>query len=182
MNLRLMAAEIWVPRHLRDRNFRRLFALTAQAFETEIPGLDGLSFAAARREYARFTTEQVERRSGDAAAGIRMKDRLGESALAFGRDLRRELGVRSAAEVMRAARILYRLLVIDFQGSASGGIVIRKCFFAGAYTPQTCAFISALDAGILAGLAGGGRLEFFERITEGRPCCLARFEPPAGLR
>jgi hypothetical protein len=178
----LTVAEIHIPRRLRDKNFQRLFSLTARALESEAPRLDGLSFSEARREYARFTAEQAERCLENDASSAEAKKRLRESAFAFGQELRRDLGVRSAAEVMRAARVLYRLLGIEFQGSPSGVIVIRKCLFSSTYTSRTCGFISALDEGILAGLAGGGRLEFSERITEERPGCLARFEFPAGLR
>ncbi len=182
MNLRLTAAEIHIPRRLREEKFRRLFSLTAQAFEVETPRLNGLSFIEARREYARFTAEQAERCLENDASSAEAKKRLRDSAFAFGQELRRDLGVRSAAEVMRAGRLLYRLLGIDFQGSTSGGIVIRTCLFSSYYTSRTCGFISALDEGILSGLAGGGRLEFSERMTDERPCCLARFEFPAGLR
>ena len=35
--------------------------------------------------------------------------------------------------------------------------------------------MSAMDRGLLAGLAGGGELAFSQRITEGHPCCRARF-------
>jgi hypothetical protein len=178
----LTAAEIHLPRRLRDEKFRRLFSLTARALGTEAPRLDGRPFVEARREFARFTAEQAGRCLENDSSAAEAKTRLRDSAFAFGQELRRDLRIRSAADVMRAGRLLYRLLGIDFQGSASGGIVIRKCFFASYYTSRTCGFISALDEGILAGLAGGGRLEFSERMTDERPCCLARFEFPAGLR
>lgn len=179
MNLRLTAAEIYIPRRLRDGYFRRLFALTARAFEAGRPRLDGLSFVAIRREFARFTVEQTGRFPAGDSAAVEAKRRLREAAHDFGKALRRDLRLRSPAEVMRAGRLLYRILGIDFQGSASGEIKINACFFASHYSPQTCAFIAALDEGVLTGLAGGGRLEFTERITEHRPCCRARFLFPS---
>jgi hypothetical protein len=77
---------------------------------------------------------------------------------------------------MAAARLIYRQLGIDFRGSAGGQIIIRRCFFAALYAPRVCALVSALDRGLLAGLARGGELRFEQRLTEGACCCRAQFE------
>ena len=90
--------------------------------------------------------------------------------------MRLQLGVRSPGEAMAAARILYQGLGVDFRGSADGQIVIRRCSFAAVYTPRVCALVSALDRGLLAGLAGGGELRFAQRLTEGACCCRAYLE------
>jgi hypothetical protein len=80
---------------------------------------------------------------------------------------------------MRAARVIYRLLGIDFRGRADGTIVIRRCGFSRVYSPRACELVSGLDEGLLAGLAGGGggrgRLVFASRITEGCARCEATF-------
>ncbi len=76
---------------------------------------------------------------------------------------------------MVMGRILYRALKIDFRGISSGEIEISRCYFSQFYSPQICELISSLDEGILAGLAGDGRLTFSQRITEGRDCCKALF-------
>ena len=74
---------------------------------------------------------------------------------------------------MTAARLIYRGLGLDFRGSADGTVVVRRCAFAGVYSPRVCALVSVLDRGLLAGLTGGGVLEFRQRITEGVDCCRA---------
>jgi hypothetical protein len=79
---------------------------------------------------------------------------------------------------MAAARLAYRAIGIDFEGDTCGGITINRCFFSQAYTPTVCQVMSALDAGLLAGLSGGSRLVFTERITEGYPWCRARLFAP----
>ncbi len=56
----------------------------------------------------------------------------------------------------------------------TGEIVITRCAFSRVYAPAICEFISALDAGIVAGLTGGTTLVFTERITAGAPACRAR--------
>lgn len=52
-------------------------------------------------------------------------------------------------------------------------IRIPHCSFSGAYTPRTCYVMSGLDAGIICGIFGGGKLAFEERLTEGCPACSA---------
>ncbi len=80
---------------------------------------------------------------------------------------------------MALGRSLYDILDIDFDGSDSGSgsgeITISRCYFSSFYSPEVCQVMSAMDRGLLAGLAGGGELVFIERITEGQPCCRARF-------
>ncbi|MDD5190764.1 MAG: hypothetical protein PHE50_06965, partial [Dehalococcoidales bacterium] len=88
-----------------------------------------------------------------------------------------ELHVRTMDEVMQACGVVYKALKIDFRGSAGGQITIGSCFFSSFYTAHVCSIISSLDEGLIAGLSGGSRLEFEQRITEGKPCCKARLLP-----
>ena len=191
-NLRLAAARLHVPRGMRRQALEELFSRTAAAFGSPVPPPRGEGQAERLAEYARFTRERAEeaigRRSGGktsndgTVAGERPADlaalerRLYRAARGLGGRLRLQLGVRTPAEVMAAARIIYRQLGIDFRGSADGEIVIPRCFFASVYTPRVCALVSSLDRGLLAGLAGGGELRFAHRLTEGACCCRAHFE------
>ena len=43
------------------------------------------------------------------------------------------------------------------------------------YTPAQCRVMSRVDAGIIAGICGGGKLRFTQRITEDCSCCKACF-------
>ena len=79
---------------------------------------------------------------------------------------------------MAAARILYRALEIDLRGDEDGAIVVRRCAFSPRYSPEVCGLMSAADAGLLAGLAAGGRLAFSARLSEGADSCRARFTFP----
>jgi hypothetical protein len=83
---------------------------------------------------------------------------------------------------MRAARLLYRSISIEFRGDENGRIDIPACAFAEIYSPETCRMIAALDGGLLIGLSGGGTLSFSARLTEGAPSCRARFDFPERLR
>jgi len=181
LNIRLAAARIHIPRRLKLRGLRQLFALTAEAFRCPVPDIGSSSIPGILESYARFTAGMAESLVITGESEAEVKERLREAGFSFGTVVRRELRVRSRSEVIRAGRILYRILGIDFSGATDGGIVIRKCLFAGFYSPGTCSLISALDEGLLAGLAGGGSLVFSGRITEGCPACTARFRFPEGL-
>jgi len=181
MSLRLRIVEFYLPGFIKIRRFRDLFELTAQAFETPIPDLHGLSFEETLSAYAKFTKNQVERIAGSVSRLAIIRERLRERAFAFGRKLGKDLGVRTRMDVLRAGRLLYKLLRIDFRGTPKGEIEIASCSFSGLYSPKTCETISGLDEGLLAGLAGGGTLIFSARITEGRDACRACFHFPETL-
>jgi hypothetical protein len=174
VNLRLAAAKVYTPHRLRVSRLRDLFALTAEAFGVSVPDIPRCRASGLLESYARFT--------GDAAAAwvdsgrpADVMERLRNAGFSFGAGLRRELGIRSRSDVMEAARLLYRFIGIDFRGEADGRIVIRRCLFSGFYSPEACLLMSALDDGVVAGLAGGGSLVFTGRITGGGPACEARF-------
>jgi hypothetical protein len=190
-NFRLAAARVHIPRRERQQALEQLFARTAAAFGSPVPQPRGRGPAARLAEYARFTREKAEEAlagcgeggaceggaaAGGAAAALAMLERrLYSAARVLGGRYRVRLRVRSPGEALAAARILYRGLGIDFQASRDGEIIIRRCAFAPVYTPRVCALVSALDRGLLAGLAGGGELAFGQRLTEGASCCRAHF-------
>lgn len=178
MNPLLSALQLHVPGPLRDRGMADLFRCTAGAFGCDVPPLDGLSHRQRLRLYAQFTRDQAERalaREPDAAA---LKDRLFQGAFLLGGGLRERLRIATLQEALAAGRILYRLLEIDFRGTGQGEIAIDRCLFSRYYSNHVCQVISSLDEGLLAGLSGGGRLVFTQRITEGHACCRAVLNLP----
>jgi hypothetical protein len=182
MSLRLRIAELGLPPAVRKRGIRELSELCARAFGTPAPDLARLNPEEALSLFARFTCEQAARLQTDDDARRRIERRLREEAIVFGSGLRRALGLRTLAQAMRAARLLYRAVGIDFRPSAAGEILIPACSFAETYTPATCRTIAALDEGLLIGLAGDGELSFSARLTEGHPACRARFDLPETRR
>jgi hypothetical protein len=180
-NLRLAAARVYLPRGARRRAIEELFARTAAAFGSPVPPPQGRGTASRLVEYARFTRERAEEALERGAGGgpeslAALERRLHRAARGLGGRYRLQLAVRSPAEALAAARVIYRGLGIDFRGTPDGQIVIRRCSFAAVYTPRVCALVSALDRGLLAGLSGGGELRFDQRLTEGACCCRAHFE------
>lgn len=180
MNARLRLAGIYLPAGLRKRKIGELLRLTGRAFGVPAPSVEGLSLGGMRRVYAEFSRALADRALGRPEELEAVGRRLFDEAERLGREIRAELRVASPREVMAAARILYRGLDIDLSGEPGGAIVVRRCSFSRTYTAGVCRLISRLDAGLLAGLAGGGELEFTERLTEGAGCCRATFSFPEG--
>ena len=178
MNPRLFLARLYLPAGLRRRKLEELLRLTARAFGEAPPSVEGLSLEGLRRRYAEFSREMADRALARPAGLTMIERRLFDEANRLGHEIARELGVSTFQEAMAAARILYKGLEIDFRGDQQGDIVIRRCSFSRHYSPDICRLMSSLDAGILSGLAGGGGLEFSERLTAGASCCRARFSFP----
>jgi hypothetical protein len=174
MSLRLRALEFHVPDVVARSALRRLFDATVAAFGCEPEDLDGLDHRALLKRYASFTSTCAERALAGRTDLDTVSRRIRAHAYALGTALRRWLGVRTRADALRAVRIAYRMIGIDLRADEHGYVTVDRCAFAERYTPEVCRLMSALDAGLIAGLTDGGRLAFSERITEGRPRCLAR--------
>ena len=119
----------------------------------------------------------------------RLIDELGfEDALKIGRtelfkagyimgcDARNRLGVKTVKDAIVAARILYRVLGINFTAEENRKDVvlrIKSCELATQYSPETCKIMSAADEGVLKGLNNKMSMRFIKRITEGAEECTA---------
>lgn len=174
MTLLLRLLGLPLPDPVKSRVLAELFAATAEAFERPPPDLQDLPFGERLRRYALFTRDEAERclRLGGEVSGVRT--RLHESARLLGARMRRMLGVTGIDEALEAGQALYRIIGIDLEPGAEGQITISRCYFADFYSGAVCRLISALDEGLFEGLSGGGRLEFYERMTEGCDACRAR--------
>ena len=178
MSLLLSIASVYMPEPIRRRKLEMLVLATADAFRTVPPVTGGFSADECLEMYARFTRDEAEKTisRGDEAA---VRARLFENALAIGQVMRRQFRLKDA-EVMRMGALVYRMLGIDFRGETDGSMVMTRCFFSDYYASPVCRLISSLDEGLLVGLAGGGRLSFSQRITEGHECCRAHLDTGVG--
>ncbi|MBP3880378.1 MAG: hypothetical protein J6D46_08685 [Lachnospiraceae bacterium] len=59
------------------------------------------------------------------------------------------------------------------QDSSACRVVVTSCPFSTLYSPFMCAFIGAMDDGIVSGIFGEGHFRFTGRITEGCGVCRA---------
>jgi len=181
VNIKLLLAGIHIPARLRLEKISELGALTAKAFGVAPPALSGRSIRRDLEAYARFTRGSADRAVEGKADLALLGDRLRQEALAFGKALAASFGIRDRGQALRLIRLAYRAIGIDLRAAPDGSILVRRCFFEGFYTPETCRLIASLDEGLMAGICGGGRLEFSQRMTSGRPGpaagseCRARF-------
>jgi hypothetical protein len=169
-----------VPLPVKHRVLDELFAATADAFAVACPATGGRPFDERLRRYAEFTRSEAERAVAGGHDLPALERRLFALAERLGARLRTDLGVAGTAEVMAVGRSLYRVIGIDLRGTDQGDVTVSQCFFSRYYSPAVCRVISALDAGLFAGLSDGGSFVFSQRITEGYSCCLAAFTPKEG--
>jgi hypothetical protein len=181
MGLRLAASTVYIPQFVRKRQLGMLFKATAAAFRAAVPSTKGLSIDDSLKLYAAFTRERAALAiKGGYATEI--QPALFENAYQMGRKFRSDFGLNTTPEVMKMSSIIYRLLKIDFSGGPQGNIIIRRCFFADYYSNDICRLISSLDEGLLAGLSGGGKLSFSQRLTAGSDCCRAYLSSAGELK
>ncbi len=84
-------------------------------------------------------------------------------------------GFTEKDDIERLVFYLYKNIEIDMRGNIPGNIYVSKCYFAKSYKPYECRIMSLVDSGVIAGINGGGRLGFTQRITEGCSNCKACF-------
>jgi hypothetical protein len=182
MGLRLRLLEVALPLGLRLWLLDELARVTAEGFGSPRPLWAGLPFETRLTGYARFTAEQAEAllAGGDEAAVEATAARLRRGAAELGAKARRRLAVRDGADALRALAVLYRQIGIEVSTTGPGEMVVGRCLFADYFSEPVCRVVAALDEGIAAGLSGGARLEFVERLTAGAPHCRARLVVEGG--
>jgi len=177
MKVELILAEFYVPSFLKKRELTKLFSLTAAAFGGESPRFRRLSYDGLLSKFAEFAEKESTAAMNAGKDFAVIDERLFSGAFAFGEDLRRRFGLHGIEDAMRAARLIYRFLGINFLGTPRGEVTINKCLFGETFSPRTCRVISALDRGLMAGLSGGGEFTFTRRMTEGAETCMAYLIP-----
>jgi hypothetical protein len=173
LKLFLNIAHWYVPAFLKKKELSKLFNITAEAFGCAAPSISDLSFEESLEQYAQFTRTLAEKIHSGSSHLQRIQNQLYHNAYELGDTYRELFHVSTLTEAMDVCKILYRILGIDFRSTVNGKIEIPSCYFSTYYSASTCRLISFLDAGLMAGLSGGGRLTFFKRITEGFHCCRA---------
>ena len=96
----------------------------------------------------------------------------------LGRQTRSRLGVgNSSKDLIRAAKILYRVLGIDFSldwiHGSNAVAIINRCALAEQYNKLTCEILSATDEGVIKGLQPNVIMNFQEYMTSGCKSCRA---------
>jgi hypothetical protein len=170
MIMLLKILQLYIPEFIKRKKLSELFCLTADAFQSELPEIMGLTFEECLLKYALFTKEQAESYLQNGRTIEEVKNRLYQNSYIYGQNLRKSLHIATWEEAVAVLKVVYKLVGIDFQCDRQGEVIIKQCFFSKYYSGGVCELISSLDEGLAAGLSGG-RLSFSQRITEGGSCC-----------
>lgn len=171
MNMLIKIVQNFMPEFIKKKKLNELFRLTADAFQTEMPSLRGLTFRECLSLYAFFSREQAERCIQGGCPLEEVKSRLYQNSFLFGKNLRKSLPIITLEESVAALRTIYKLIGVDFHYDEQGEFIIKQCFYSDYYTAEVCMLISSMDEGLAEGLSAGGKLHFTHRITDGSSCC-----------
>lgn len=162
----LTALEIKTPGWVKSAEIQILLNATAAAFDQPGKMVWYYSDKKALKAYADYTTNCEPESAAD-------RRRVFQSAYDLGRKIRKITGFSEAADRERLISYLYSNIGIEVTGHLPGEIIIPSCYFSRVYSPEQCRTMSLMDWGIIAGICGGGKLVFTERITQGCGRCRA---------
>ncbi len=192
MNLKLRIASIWVPEFLLIREINRVAKVTITCLNQLL-----MNYAAENnisreevvlkgnikeRRWIMANAQNIRVKALISALGCEEATRIGREALfkaglQLGYEARARLGVSdSLKDLLRAARVLYRVLGIKFrveEQNTNSLMMVTKCALSKYYTLETCRVLSAADEGVVQGLNKNFSIKFTERITEGSSHCIA---------
>jgi hypothetical protein len=174
VNGRLLLLRLHLPATVRRSILRDLLGALARAFERERPSTIGLSADELNDlvvERSSTWAEEALAAGGDLTG---LQRRLFVEAAALGRRAKVRLRIRSEADGLAGARVIYRAIGIDFRPRSPYEVIVPRCAFARAYRPAVCRLMSSMDSGLIAGLTDGNGLRFTMRLTEGAALCRAR--------
>jgi predicted ArsR family transcriptional regulator len=194
--VRLFLLSWWTPKYIISKELDRVNTLTSEALEGLLIKYSPKDRKEKLRKEASFGGSIEERRDAMAlehanlvnslaeVLGKEEATRLGREAMfkvgeKLGSENRQKLGVsKSLQDLVRAAKILYRVLGIDFevelQNPDNAILVVNRCALAANYSELTCQVLSATDEGTIRGLNKNTNMTFTERITSGQPKCKAK--------
>jgi hypothetical protein len=198
LGLRLRLFSWWTPKSIIYRELVRVDTLTTDALEDlllkhssinkeEEPKKETVSKESVDNKRELMASKHVDLVTSLVdILGKEEAIRLGrETMFKVGENLGREtgqmLGVgRSIKDLIRAAKILYRILGIEFEveikGPASAVLIINRCALSTKYSELTCQILSATDEGVIRGLNKNIKMRFTERMTSGLTKCKAIIE------
>ncbi len=160
----------------RKFEIRVLVHMAAASCGRKAPSMRGMNSRKRLMLFRNFTVDAVRSCSGEDLSSFR--DNMYRRAFRVGRLLALLPGLNDTEKRKRLIIMLYRnigIVLKDGNDDADGCIHIPHCSFSSAYTPEICKVMSGMDAGIICGIFGGGKLEFSQRITEGCPYCRALY-------
>jgi predicted ArsR family transcriptional regulator len=135
--------------------------------------------AAMAKQHAVLVEALVEALGREAAVKVG-REALFTAGEQLGSRNRQRLGVDSPSDLVKAAKIMYNVLGINFKvewlGPNQGTLTVDRCALAENYTELTCEVLSATDEGVIHGLNPNMTMKFEKTLTDGCNVCTAKIE------
>jgi len=197
MGLKLTILSWWTPKWVISRELDHVSQVTTAALRSLLA-----SYALEKRSGVIDGSQQSktleQKRTDMAKQHVALVEALAsalgrEKALELGREalfeVGKNLGIESRAklgvgnnpkDLIKAAKILYRVLGIDFVVETSENtratLVVSRCALSQQYSEFTCRILSATDEGVVKGLEPYASMAFKEVLTSGCGNCRAQIE------
>lgn len=198
MGIRLTLLSYWTPSYIIGKELDRMFNHTTNSLklllqvhapseyvkfanETELPKGNIKQKRTAMAKSHALLVEALSNAVGEDRAINLGREALFEVGKSLGKETRNRLGIGdSSNDLIKAAKILYRVLGIDFEvqwrGKKKGTLIVDRCAMAKEYSELTCHVLSATDEGVIKGLESNVSMIFTERMTSGCGKCIAQIE------
>lgn len=194
MGLRLSILGWWTPSYIIRRELENISNQTTSALNRLIPknAVKVVDAANQKQNYPKSIQEQRSVMAQtqaelvaalESAFGHDEAVRVGREALfavgqEIGKQTRGKLGVSDKpADLTKAAKILYRVLGIEFDlkwlDDSNANAIINRCALAEKYSKLTCEVLSATDEGVINGLQPNVTMKFRQFMTSGCKNCRA---------
>jgi len=194
--VRLLFLSWWTPKSIIYRELDHVNALTSHALEALLDKYSPNKKRDMTKKEASSGGSVKQRRDAMSLKHAKLVDSLAEvlgreEAIRLGREAMFKIGEKlgnetcqklgvgeSLQDLIRAAKILYRILGIEFevemQNPNTATLIINRCALAANYSELTCQVLSATDEGTIRGLNKSMNMTFTERITSGQRKCKAK--------
>ena len=198
MGLKLTVLSWWTPSWIISKELDHVSQVTTNALisllATYAPNNQIRTLNEKTKQSKTISTKRASMAAGHAELVQKLVDSVGQNeAIKLGRDSLFEVGKNLGMEtrdklgvgddpknLIKAARILYRVLGIDFRVDWSNEtqaiLIVDHCALAQHYSELTCQVLSATDEGVVRGIAPNASMTFKELITSGCPKCKANIE------
>ena len=197
INLKLLFVSFWMPKNRILKELKDVYFETNNTLDlllkknslenplnlTDI-NLANISIEELRRKMAsdhNIKVSTLVSGLGRKKAVSQARKELLNSGIRLGKKARLELGVGdSISDILRAAKIMYRILGIDFEISRVADnevlMFVNRCSLSQFYDDITCEVLSATDEGVVQGLNSNFDMTFKDRITSGAKKCKAQIK------
>ncbi len=186
MGLKLRLLSWWTPNFVKSRMLAQVDAEMATATKSlpvVLPssaagaGVLKKKRAAMAKQHAQFVESLVAELGRDKALK-QGRAAFFEAGKRLGAQARTMLGAGGeSADLIRAAKVLYRALGIEFTvewtGKETATLVVNRCALAEEYSELTCMVLSAADEGVMRGLNASAQMQFREHMTGNCQKCKA---------